>query len=491
MTEAAQHQAQDYWIHTARRLMRRLNAAWWGSYFVPGFLTASIILSVGILISRRNAFSLLPLGTLYAASLALFALGAWLFARKHFCSERDAFARLDQQLQLYNQLSTAKEGVGAWPEPEPVFLKVALDKRRLLIPVVAATMLLPASICIPVARESNSAPSPVEQPLAWQQVEQAIARLEQTETFDSQVLSELREQLQSLQRQNKDKWFEQSSLEAGESLKENIATAVTKNQSALEALSEALDRMQSGTASTGSELKALQSKMDSAVERLKESPAPPNDALLRDLERFTQSDLDKLTPEQRTEMKERVARGESILDQAADELNSTGSDQNAPGESQGQQPESGGDQRRAQSDLNRSNGARKGKQGDGQSADKGEAQDSGTSSTDGQSGQGREAAGQPGAGGISRGPGTAPLELNPRGQAVEPQTLKRITPADKTAFDQPFTTTLSKQSPRVDQSRPFTLDSGSAPAASGSGGEAVWKYSTSPKEREVLQKLFK
>jgi len=100
----------------------------------------------------------------------------------------------------------------------------------------------------------------------------------------------------------------------------------------------------------------------------------------------------------------------------------------------------------------------------------------------------RLAASDPGRGGITRGPGAAPLTLGDtesslgtnQQEAVSNQDLSRATPSDVIG--------LGQQEHELD--RAATGPQAGGAASAGAGGERVWKDTLTPAERAVLKRYF-
>jgi len=212
----------------ARRLAARVNFGWWLDLFLPCLLGLSIALSVAVLILRRGQpISLSWVLAAFAAGLSMGALICFLMARRHFYRTSDGLVRLDSVHRLHNRLTTAEAGVGEWPEP----LARSGDGlgwrwRRFLVHPVVSVILLAAAILVPIRPDEAEAARKMEEPLAWEEVEEWIDTLAEEEFVEPERLESIREQVQELRMQPMDEWYSHSSLEASDSLRQQTEQAI-------------------------------------------------------------------------------------------------------------------------------------------------------------------------------------------------------------------------------------------------------------------------
>ena len=466
--ETHQKQRRDYWLKRARGLARRINFGWWLAAFLPILLIITLIFSCLILYLRGFKVELSLYWIAYFVALLLSGLVAYFLVRKRLFTTQAALTHIENKLVLYNQLSTAFEGVGPWPKELEVSASLARWRpARVYGPVVAALFFLLAANQIPVSRAyTPNAEVPVSEPLAWTEVESWIEMLEQEEMAAPEAIEELRKQLDELRTQDPDEWFDHGSLEAGDSLRDETRAA--------------LEEFRKNLTGVEQELLALKKQFEAEQEdynlpefdQEKAEPAKPFyqfpepseelkqklDQLQKQLEKFnkgmlpldpqTMQKLDELdvpsrmiTPEELEELLKRLEQMQEQMDQ--------GFQEGKPEELLiVPMPGGGGD---------RDN---KGSSGD------------------------------PGSGGISRGPGTAPLSMS---EQKSPNASRRVEGAQNKDLSRAGlgeTVGVTKGEHGVDPGQ-YSTSTGGGVRSAGEGGRRVFKEQYKPGETEVLKRYFK
>ncbi len=216
------------WMSRARRLVVKVNFGWWLDLFLPCLLGLSVALSVAVLILRRGQPVSFPwILTAFVAALSAGALICFFVARRRFYRVADGLVRLESVHRLHNRLTTAEAGVGEWPEP----LVRSGDGlgwrwRRFIVHPVVSAILLASAILVPIRPNDAEAARQMEEPLAWEEVEEWIETLDEEEFIEPDRLDSIREQVKELRLQPMDEWYSHSSLEASDSLRQQTEQAI-------------------------------------------------------------------------------------------------------------------------------------------------------------------------------------------------------------------------------------------------------------------------
>jgi hypothetical protein len=247
---------------------------------------------------------------------------------------------------------------------------------------------------------------------------------------EPEAVEELREKLGELAAQPAQDWYSHSSLEAGENLRDQAAQSIESLRRGLESSDAALAAMrQASEGASRSELERMQGALDRGIQGLEMGGLPLERKLLGELKALDPSKARKLTAAQAAQMRQRLKEGVKAC----------------------------------------------------------------AACTGGAAGPGRPAVaktGQPGKGGIDRGPGTVPLGLagektelgSGAREGIANDDLSRALPGDALGVG------LGEH--EIDESHPAPAASGAA-GATGQGGDTVWRDALTPAERGVLKRFFK
>ena len=216
-----------FWQRTAGRLARRLNMGRWLEKALPVWAGASVLAACVVLILRNRGISDLTwvrvggLAAFVVSGLVVYAVDS----RRHLTSPEQALVWLDHRLRLNNRLTAASAGIGAWPEPRADAIEL-LEWRpgRILPAPLFSVALMAAAAFIPVSLDREPVPPPLAPPVAWTEIERWLEEVKETELVDEQAVEAWEERLESLESQPKDEWYSHSSLVAGDSLKEELAS---------------------------------------------------------------------------------------------------------------------------------------------------------------------------------------------------------------------------------------------------------------------------
>ena len=322
--------------------------------------------------------------------------------------------------------------------------------RWLGAPVAAAAACLAAALFLPVPQDADAA-LPMTPPLAWEQMDSWLEKLEAEKVIDQAQLEELKQKLEELRAQPERDWFGHQSLEATDSLEQSLERSVDQ-------LGRQLDRAERS-------LNALENYSDQLT-RHRRTRLPPT------------SSRPRRAALERTQARSGI--DEEVVGDRSQEPE-VGLGRTTEGASRGARKAEG---RLQELSGGRGQNGKPGFLGDGEGEDDEQmaALMKLIAEQDGAEGA------NPGNGGVTRGPGAAPLTLGDEEsklgtknqEAVENPDLSRATPGDLIG--------LGEQKHDVDQTQIGPREAGAA--STGQGGEQVWKESLTPDERAVLKRYF-
>ncbi|MEM9281326.1 MAG: hypothetical protein AAGA96_05835 [Verrucomicrobiota bacterium] len=422
--------------------MRRVNLGWWLSHLNVFLVVTFLFASTAVLLLRTFVSDWMntegPL-LILAGLIGILALGAWATSRKRFIDENVAIVRLDDRLELNNQLTSARDGVAPWPEyPTGSDQTKTLVWRweTALLPGMIAALILAVAWLIPVPEVKGRDPLVTSEPDAWLQMEEWAATLKEEELIDPDSLKEVEEKIEELRNQPEEDWFGHSSLEATDTLKESLGRDVqqlAKDLATIERDLEALKSFASELSPAGKEM--LLRELEEALKNLEANGLELNESLAAQLSQIDPSQLSgemmkQLSPEQMKKLQDRLCAACEGL----------GSMEGLPalGES---------DKLAWMKGL------------------------------------------MAGRGGVDRGPGAAPLFYGDeedlgtnRVEKVQNDNLDRAAPGDLVAIG---------ETEHDEEQLPTVIQQGGAVASQGQGGDAVWRDSLLPEERALLKRYFK
>ncbi len=422
---------ERFWRRQARRTAIRHNLGWWLGAFLPAAIAVSVVFAGVLLFLRKSGTVPSDVWLWYAGSLGGAAGFALLRARRRFFSVADGMVRLDVHLGLHNRLTAAAAGVGVFPPPTSARDGLAWRWEKIAAPVAASALLVCSAAVVPVSLRAGGL-TPTDQPVAWTQLESWIEKLEEKNAVQPPSIDALREKLQELQNQPAREWYSHSSLEAGDSLRQQTAQSLQALQRDLQSAAAALAAIeQMGDQTSDAALKNAQSALAKALQGLELGTLPLNKELLAQLKDLDLSKLKQLSPEQLAALKERLKESKGACAECI---------------------------------------------GLGESNDEANA---------------LVAVLAPHGGGIQRGPGTLPLglnekptELNTSGrESISNDDLSRALPGDVLGVGQ--------GEHKIDKTLVTGPSAGGELHSAGEGGEAVWRNDVTPREREILKRFFK
>ncbi|MGF1450515.1 MAG: hypothetical protein ACFB21_00395 [Opitutales bacterium] len=421
------HAAQQ-WRHRARLTAAVANLLWVLHYFLPAFVGLNAVMALAWLLARQSEW---PDGAVWLGYLGgtavLLGVAAWL-ARRHYLSSSDGLQRLEEHLGLRSALSAAEEGVVDWPSADVhMSLPYRFQSRRVWPPLAASCALLLAGWLIPV---SSAKPSPdiqnAEQPLAWEKVEAVIEALEDESIVAEQSVDDLRNQLAALRGQPEAQWFNQSSLEAGENLRDQTMLELREAARNLQMATASLEAMRElGPQATPMQAEMLEQQFSEAMQNLQMSELQLDAEMLAELAELGNCEACmRLSPEDWEKLRAKLGECNGELCAIA-----------------GLDPE----------ELAKIRAMCRG--------------------------------------GIGRGPGEAPLffedesHLSPaRREAVSNQEMDNAALGEMVGL-------RDREAPPEDEMPAYKLGVGQA-APQGQGGDVVWKNQLTPQERELLERYY-
>ncbi|GMR23568.1 MAG: hypothetical protein BMS9Abin37_2009 [Acidobacteriota bacterium] len=431
-----------FWRQTASRVARRLNIGRWLERALPVWAGVSVLVACMVLILRNRGVSDLTwvwLGV-FAAFVALGLVVYGVDSRRHLTSTEQALVWLEHRLRLNNRLTAASAGIGAWPEPRPEAVEL-LEWRpgRVLPAPLFSVALMAAAAFIPVSPDREPLPLPIASPLAWTEMERWLEDVKETELVDEQAVEAWERRVESLESQPQEEWYSHSSLEAGDSLREELASelrALERGLSEAESsLTELLELAETANASP-EKRRLSQKRLAKALDDLDLATLPLSRKVKRQLMTLARErDVRRMTKEQLEQLRERLReRRYANLPRPGDEAYAFLS----PG------------------------------------------------SVDGEMSSGR-----PGKGGVNRGPGSAPIELAEERTELGSSRIEDVIGHEPLGTELGETVAVGIGEHDNDTSGFRGGRDAGAVAATGEGGELVWSQTLTPEERRVLKKYFK
>lgn len=426
-------EAKKFWERSSARLATHINCAIWLEQFAPVVFALSCAAAIALFALRRTAGPVsmawlgLALGVVVAAS------AAWWRGRSRFHRPADARVVLESALRLDTRLSAAADGVTPWP-PGTALPRI-VRWTSLAAPgwLAGALLMLAAGALVPVFGHTRPDRRPVEKPPALAQTETMLAELARLQVADPASLEELNAEARELAERSPEEQYTHSALEAADTLREQTMAAVQNLARNYDGASGALAPFESRDAAAQADLSAASDRLAAALDGLRTGRLAGNRELTSLLSAARQ-----MSPEQ--------------LQQLRDKLSQAGAN------ARGVAGAAGMDARMA-----------------GPTGEKAD-------------GPGEEG---PGAGGITRGRGDAPLTMTGEPSAENSGTLQVLDNAgmERAALGD-FVGMENGGAPKVDEKQRGGPVSAGATTSTAKGGEAVWVDRLSPADRAVLREFF-
>jgi len=340
--------------------------------------------------------------------------------------------RLEYALKLNNRLTAAAAGVGTWPGEaleNPTVLRWRWQP--VLTMGLASVFLLLAGAFVPITPPQKQTAFQGVKPPDLEQLESWVEALEETKLVEEKALEELQKEVEQLTDRPPDEWYSQPSLEASAHLKDQMQNQMKSLQKDLQTAENSLEKMgQRAESLTESQMDQLSGKLADALKSAQMGQLSLSAHLFENMPEIDPAKLKSISPEQAKKMMER-------LKNARAELASV--------------------------------------QGDG---DPVEALLMGE-------GEGEIPAG----GGVSRGPGTVPLTLNPHPSEVGSTKIEGM--SNENLERASLGETVGVSNGAHDELTPSGGRVAGGSAAQGTGGEAAWVNRLTPAEQAQVKAFFK
>jgi hypothetical protein len=293
----------------AQRLALRCNVASWLDYFLPLTAIFTVAAAITLLVLRILRLPPAMLWMALAAGVIVAAGLAWRLSRPHLFTSGDALTRLDAIGRLHNRLTAARAGVGDWAAPQKIGDGFRWNWPRLFGAIGPALIILIGTAWVDVPNRSNRT-RPPEPPVAWEQIESWLQTLGQSQLVQAEALEKLRAQMDDLRRQPLEKWYNQASLEASDTLREQTEQALKNMLSDMQTTEEAMTAVAKlDETSTSTESKALNESLQKSVRGLEMGNLPLNKELLNDLKKVDATKLKQISAAQLAEMRAKLKAG--------------------------------------------------------------------------------------------------------------------------------------------------------------------------------------
>ncbi|WP_367872863.1 hypothetical protein [Luteolibacter sp. Populi] len=449
--QAPSDKLRTAWARQAATVARKINLAWWIETLSVPLVVIGLIGACVLLLVRREAPDS-PQWALWssaAGSVAVLAAITWLVARQRFEKPEQSMVRIEASMRMRNALSAARAGVAPWPEVPPrVDAGVDWAWQRVLVPPIAAVAFLLAGLLIPVSARNAAGADHPDEPQSWKTVETDLERLAEDQVIDEAYLEEMKKKVEELREQKEEDWFSHSSLEATDTLKKEHDAQVEKMERELTRADKALANLAKNMSGMSApEKERLLNQFDQALQGLQNGALKPNSKLLDQLKQLDPKNLGGMNADQLQQLKDNMKKAAQACKDC-----------------QGGNCEGGGKGDEWLDELL-----------DGQGKGEGE-------------GQGDKDGEGAGKGAANRGPGHADGLLGKEGDKVDIGKLTGIDSKDLSRSLPGDLLQLQDGEHEVDKNTGGLQVGGEA--ATGAGGNRVWKDSLDPDEQKAMKKFF-
>ncbi len=434
------------WHRLASQTARKVNAGWLLEQLTPLMVVAGA-LAFAVIIWQRSRGVEIQLNQVWpwlVGTVLILVLTSFLLAKRRFISRQDALVRLESQMHLYNALSVAELGRGVWPElPKQQIDGLQWRWFRVVGPFAIYTLCLAAALCLPVNPDAASV-LPTVEPQAWQQMDDWLEKLEEEKIITPEEKEEQAAKIDALRDQEQEKWFSHESLNASDTLKEQLQREIGNMARDMSDAERSLNTLQNYASKLSEQAKEQMLKEYSeALEGMKNGSMKLDPQLLKELSQIDPKNLKSLSQEQLNQLRD-------SLKQKSDSMSEM-----APG---------------------------KGFLGDGEGED--------DQLAEGRGGLGEGEGEGPGNGGITRGPGTAPLTLSEEENNFGTHKTEAVVNQDMSKAQ--LGTLLNLQDGKHDVDKTYAGPQAAGRTENqGQGGQQVWRESLTPEEKAVLKRVFK
>lgn len=422
---------KTFWLQRARREAWRFNFGWWLQKFLPWVIGLGLVGSVGVLLLRSTEQKPEWAGWAVLIAGLVGVVVSLISARKKFLTTTEALVRLDADLHLRNRLTAAESGIGEWPQPKPeAALALAWNWKSLWWPPLTALALTIAAVLVPLPEGHAKAISAKATPPTWTTTQEKLDELRKDEVVQEEAVEEFQKALDALKKQPSDQWFRHESLEASDNLQTQLDQSLGALQKNLET---ALGALEASRSLEGSQLQALSQPMNEALQKalqgMEMGKLPLDEKMLAQLKNLDVSKMRQLSAEECKKLGDKLKACIGTC----------------------------------------SNGFCKGdKAGEAMLA----------------------LLAVPGNGGVSRGPGAAPLSLKEYETQLGTKNTETVSNDDLSNAAIGDLMGLGSGQHEVDKNNWTGPQAGGTISSAGSGGEAVWEQSATPREQEALRRFF-
>ena len=425
-------------MHIAKRASGKVNLGWWLEASRLPMVALALLLGLFVLRMRYDTGLVDWRLFVGVAVISFLVVGVicWMFARRNFETVAQSLVRLESDLGLNNALSSAMQGVRAWPDvPADASVRMQWQWTRMTLPLLGGLCLLTSSAFIPIGERGKEVYSAAA-PKGFTDLAESIEELDLNEVVDEEYIEEIEEKMEQLIVANSEDWFSHASLEAIDSLREShqnntaqLEQDLRKSERAMQVLS------QQGAKLSQENRERLLNEFGQALDSMNSGAMKPNKELMEKLKALDPKTLKNISREQLDAMRKKMREHAERLDQQQKQNGEDIGDE--PGEMDGDGEEDGF-----------------------------------------------------GNGGIQRGPGHAPgvlgNEEDPLAtgdmQGIDPKTLSDALPGDL----------LDTRSTEHDVDHSATsAQAGGGLKSESRGGERVWQSELLPDEQKALKKFFK
>jgi hypothetical protein len=434
------------WHRLASQTARKINIGWLLEKMTPLMVGAGALAFAVIVWQRSNGveIQLKQVWPWLVGTLLSLAVTSYLLARRRFVAKLDSLVRLESQMHLHNALSVAELGRGVWPElPKQRADGLQWRWSRVTVPFALYALCLATALYLPVTPDA-AAVLPTVEPQAWQQMDDWLEKLEEEKIITPEEKEEQQAKIDALRDQEQEKWFSHESLNASDTLKEQLQREIGNLARDMADAERSLNTLQNYASKLSEQAKEQMLKEYSeALEGMKNGGMKLDPQLLKELSQIDPKNLKSLSQEQLNQLRD-------SLKQKSDSMSEM-----APG---------------------------KGFLGDGEGED--------DQLAEGRGGLGEGEAEGPGNGGIARGPGTAPLTLSEVENNLGTHKTEALMNQDMSRAQ--LGTLLNLQDGKHGVDKTYTgPQAAGAIQNPGQGGQQIWRESLTPEEKAVLKRVFK
>jgi len=339
------------------------------------------------------------------------------------------------------RLVSAAAGVGEWPlPPRSLPAAVRVRRSRLMTPLAVALALLAVGLAVPVSRPVKAEVFPIEPPAAWRELDDTLRDLKQESLVHPEAVDAWEERLHQLRKQPEATWYGHGSLEAGDTLHQQVEASLRTLGQDLDAAGDSVELLESvGGRTRSAASSAAADTLERAVKQLEAGPVSLDPQLLSRLKAAVAAGKTNRAPslEELAHLKRRLREGSGFCKLKV------------------------GTCRPGDPDCLRTVARRKRRiRADGQEP-------------------GTEDDGQ-----------TAPLTLDAKASHTTSKVMEGVSNEDLQHAALGDTLGMSSTAHEVDRRAYHGLTAGGA-ASAGQGGETVWRDAWTPEEERVLQRYFK